>query len=51
MRDSESDLLYAIERTAGDAPVWLYLLLEHQSKPDRWMPFRLLKYCCRAPVP
>lgn len=47
MRDSESDLLYAIERTAGDPPAWLYLLLEHQSKPDRWMPFRLLKYCCR----
>ena len=47
MRDSESDLLYAIERTAGEPPAWLYLLLEHQSKPDRWMPFRLLKYCCR----
>ena len=47
MHDSESDLLYAIERTAGDSPAWLYLLLEHQSKPDRWMPFRLLKYCCR----
>ena len=47
MRDSESDLLYAIEHAAGDPPAWLYLLLEHQSKPDRWMPFRLLKYCCR----
>ncbi len=51
MRDSESDLLYAIERTAGDQPAWLYVLLEHQSKPDRWMPFRLLKYCRRTPVP
>ena len=26
---------------------WLYLLFEHQSTPDAWMPFRLLKYCCR----
>ncbi len=27
--------------------VFLYLLFEHQSKPDRWMRFRLLKYMCR----
>ena len=48
LRDSESDLLFSVERTAGDQPpVWLYVLLEHQSKPSRWMPFRLLKYCCR----
>ena len=47
MRDSESDLLFAIKRTAGDPPAWLYVLVEHQSKPDRWMRFRLLKYCCR----
>ena len=46
-RDSESDLLYAIERKTGDPPVWLYVLLEHQSRADRWMPIRLLKYCCR----
>ena len=25
----------------------LYVLFEHQSKPDRWMRFRLLQYCCR----
>ena len=47
MRGSEADLLFAVERTAGDPPAWLYLLLEHQSKPDLWMRFRLLKYCCR----
>ena len=23
------------------------MLLEHQSRPDRWIRFRLLKYCCR----
>ena len=44
--DSESDLLFSIKRTAGHPPAWLYVLLEHQSRPDRWMPFRLLKYCC-----
>ena len=32
LRDSESDLLYAVERTAGGAPAWLYVLLEHQSR-------------------
>ena len=40
--DSESDLLFSIKRTAGH-PAWLYVLLEHQSRPDRWMPFRLLR--------
>ena len=54
LRASESDLLYAIEQRAGAAEpgheprsLRLYLLFEHQSRPDRWMRFRLLKYCCR----
>ena len=47
LRDSESDLLFAIERSADDPPGWLYVLLVQQSRPDQWMPFRLLKYCCR----
>ena len=34
LRDSESDLLYAVQRKADDEPVWLYVLLEHQSTPD-----------------
>ena len=46
LRDSESDLLFAINRQSG-CPAWLYVLLEHQSTPSRWMSFRLLKYCCR----
>ena len=25
---------------------YIYLLLEHQSTPDRLMPFRMLKYIC-----
>ena len=47
LRDSESDLLFSVERSDGHPPIWLYVLLEHQSRPSRWMPFRLLKYCCR----
>ena len=33
LRDSESDLLYAVQRKANAAPAWLYVLLEHQSTP------------------
>jgi predicted transposase/invertase (TIGR01784 family) len=47
LRASEADFLYAIERLSGAESVWIYVLLEHQSTPDRWMRFRLLKYCCR----
>ena len=47
LRESQSDLLYRVEHVETGQPVSLYLLLEHQSSPDRWMCFRLLKYCCR----
>ena len=47
LRRSETDFLYEVERVGDDASLWLYILLEHQSTPDRWMRFRLLKYCCR----
>ena len=47
LRDSESDLLYAVQRKAGGRPAWLYMLLEHQSTPDRWLRLRLLKYSIR----
>ena len=45
--ESESDLLYEVEYIGTQETVWLYLLFEHQSSPDAWMRFRLLKYCCR----
>ena len=44
-RDSETDLLSSVEREPGATPVLAYVLLEHQSSPDRWMPLRLLNYC------
>ena len=47
LRESQSDLLYQVEHTDTGQPVSMYLLFEHQSSPDPWMPFRLLRYCCR----
>jgi predicted transposase/invertase (TIGR01784 family) len=47
LRDSESDLLYTVGQQGTNEPIYLYLLFEHQSTPDRWMRFRLLKYMCR----
>jgi len=44
---SETDFLYQVEYLGSSTSLWLYILLEHQSSPDRWMRFRLLKYCCR----
>ena len=51
--DSESDLLFSIERepTAQQpvaTPVLLYVLLEHRSSPDPWMPLRVLNYCTQV---
>jgi predicted transposase/invertase (TIGR01784 family) len=47
LRESEADLLYEVEHVSGATSLWVYVLLEHQSTPDRWMRLRLLKYCCR----
>ena len=47
LQGSQSDLLYQVEHTESGQPVSMYLLFEHQSSPDPWMPFRLLRYCCR----
>src|SRR6266705_253554 len=47
LRESEADLLYEVEHVSCETSLWVYVLLEHQSTPDRWMRLRLLKYCCR----
>jgi predicted transposase/invertase (TIGR01784 family) len=44
---SESDLLFHAQFHENEEGVFLYILFEHQSKPDKWMRFRLLKYMCR----
>ena len=46
-KSSESDLLYQAQLKEGKQEIQMYLLFEHQSKPDKWLRFRLLKYCCR----
>ena len=42
LRSSISDLLFRVE--SDDKNVYIYLLLEHQSKPHPFMAFRLFKY-------
>lgn len=45
LQESESDLLYTVQGKTETH--YLYVLFEHQSSPDKWMRFRLLKYMCR----
>ena len=47
-RGREADLLFSVEREGSGPPVLVYVLLEHQSTPDRWMRLRLLNYCLMA---
>ena len=47
LRQSEADLLYQIEHLETGEPMSVYVLLEHQSSPERLMRLRLLRYCCR----
>src|ERR1041385_3731009 len=44
LQKQEADLLYRVPFQHGCGFVWVYVLLEHQSKPDRSMGFRLLSY-------
>lgn len=37
-----TDILYAVN--FGNQSGYLYLLTEHQSSPDRWMPLRIQRY-------
>ena len=46
-RRVESDVILRAPlrvRRTGEKNVWIYVLIEHQSEPDRWMPLRLLDY-------
>ena len=46
LRKETTDILYSVNLSKKTS--YFYLLAEHQSKPDKWMPFRLLKYMCRV---
>ncbi len=43
-KESAVDVLF--KTTIDRKEAFLYLLVEHQSKPDELMPFRILKYTC-----
>ena len=45
LRERHSDLLFTVPWKSGK--VSLYCLFEHQSEPDRWMAFRILRYMVR----
>jgi predicted transposase/invertase (TIGR01784 family) len=42
LRSSMADILYQVETAVGLG--YIFLLLEHQSTPEKMMPFRRLKY-------
>jgi hypothetical protein len=44
LHKQEADLLYKIPFLDGQRHVWVYMLLEHQSRPVRTMGFRILSY-------
>lgn len=48
LQKQESDLIFQVRfQSAAEAEaraVWIYVLLEHQSRPDTWLPLRLLEY-------
>jgi len=46
LRACYSDILYSLKTTRGDG--YAYVLIEHQSSPDRIMPFRLMRYAIAA---
>ncbi|HEY3242243.1 MAG TPA: Rpn family recombination-promoting nuclease/putative transposase [Phycisphaerae bacterium] len=43
-RQREADLLFRLPHRDDHGAVLVYILLEHQSQADRWMPLRLLSY-------
>jgi predicted transposase/invertase (TIGR01784 family) len=47
LQATAADMLYQTTMTLdGTQDVLLYLLIEQQTKPDKWLPLRLLQYVC-----
>lgn len=44
LKQHESDVLFSVRKKDSEKEVFLYTLVEHQSKSDELMPFRLLYY-------
>jgi predicted transposase/invertase (TIGR01784 family) len=47
LRSRQTDLLFEAPFRNGDGKAFVYLLVEHQSRPDPLMPLRLLRYMLR----
>jgi predicted transposase YdaD len=43
-RNRESDVIWKFRRRDTGDPIYVYVLLEFQSRPDRYMPVRLMTY-------
>ncbi len=43
MRERLSDILYSLETKDKKHTIYTYLIVEHQSSPDKQMPFRMLE--------
>lgn len=46
LKESIADMLFKTEIEGHTS--YLYLLVDHQSRPDELMPFRMLKYICNV---
>ena len=44
LQGRESDVIWKFQARDGQAPVYVYILMEFQSRPDRYMPVRLMAY-------
>lgn len=47
LRRIMSDMLYSVNFVGQKKQAFLYLAVDHQSTPDKLMPFRMIKYTCR----
>ncbi|MEA9390732.1 Rpn family recombination-promoting nuclease/putative transposase [Acerihabitans sp. TG2] len=46
LRSFYSDMLYSVQTTRE--PGYIYTVIEHQSRPEKMMPYRMLRYCLEA---
>src|SRR6056297_2376906 len=44
VRRNYTDLLYRFNKREGEGPLYLYLLYDHKSSPDKWVSIQLLRY-------
>ena len=44
LRWNYTDLLYRFNKREGEGSLYLYLLYDHKSSPDKWVSIQLLRY-------